>query len=80
MTTPHEASLMTRIYERVVAHGRINRYDLEDEVRISMFTMDKIKPKLLRRYRVGNTAPGKPILNYDSKEKEFFITEVQNET
>ncbi len=74
MTTVHEAQLMTRLYNMVVKRGHINRYDLEDECRISSASLDKIKGKLLHRYRVGNGF--KQPLKYDSSSKEFSVLEV----
>ena len=77
MTTPNEASRMGRIYDLICKNGSINRYDLEDMLRMSTSLMNQIKPKLMRRYRMSNVPAGKPYLEYDKSSMSFIAKETE---
>jgi len=50
MATKNQHKLARKIIDIVKKYGRINKFDLMDEVGISISTYEKIKPWLERRF------------------------------
>ena len=67
MATKNQHKLARRIIDVVKKHGRINKFDLMDEVGISISTYEKIKPWLERRFY--------EFIKYEKSTKEWVSME-----